>query len=310
MAADATVASIGRVFSLGGLDVQDLIAHCVTTERRNLLTLFGRFWHACGGCGPDISLHSLLARNAVLVNHDGIFRGRRVILDELANLAAASSVVARRLSSVSVDEQRRTTTAQFDVILTRRKGSAGKQAVTVQSVVEIIRWSAEEAAEIHVYEQQLRLTPANIGQYRMLKHYFEINVDEKGSLASDSDEDAADVEDAMTYRLSMSMRSCRLSMSTDSAASSASATSPVQEPAASTVAPASAPTVTFASAPAPAPIKAKPDKGLSHTFLSRVQRERIFCRKNSGSPSKMEIARRKSYGRRFWDKIHAVVSDE
>ena len=63
----------------------------------------------------------------------------------------------------------------------------------MQSVVEIIRWSAEEAAEIH--EQQLRLTPAHIGQCRMLKHCFEINVDEKGSLAPNSEEDAADKEE-------------------------------------------------------------------------------------------------------------------
>ena len=46
--------------------------HRVSLERRKLLAPFGRrFWHACRGCGADISLHSLLARNAVLVNHDG-----------------------------------------------------------------------------------------------------------------------------------------------------------------------------------------------------------------------------------------------
>ena len=47
-----------------------------------------------------------------------------------------------------------------------------------------------------MYEQQLRLTPAHIGQCRMLKHCLDINVDEKGSLAPDSEEGAADADDA------------------------------------------------------------------------------------------------------------------
>eukprot|EP00213_Chloropicon_mariensis_P005318 CAMPEP_0197479470 /NCGR_PEP_ID=MMETSP1309-20131121/34234_1 /TAXON_ID=464262 /ORGANISM="Genus nov. species nov., Strain RCC998" /LENGTH=153 /DNA_ID=CAMNT_0043021143 /DNA_START=24 /DNA_END=482 /DNA_ORIENTATION=- len=108
-------------------------AEPMSEERKRLVKLWIRYWNVWeremipeGKWWDRKAMDSLLSDPVILLKPEGIFKGKRMVLDEYENFAKRFAIsgdlkkdkdMDRRLTGVIIDEEKRTTTAAYEVII-------------------------------------------------------------------------------------------------------------------------------------------------------------------------------------------------
>ena len=184
-------------------------AEPMSEERKRLVKLWIRYWNVWeremipeGKWWDRKAMDSLLSDPVILLKPEGIFKGKRMVLDEYENFAKRfarsgdlkkDKDMDRRLTRVIIDEEKRTTTAAYEVIIPSGilaedededggggEGEEGKQRkktqqqrgedvfgvgdTSVYSIAEVVKWNLEKDSikEIHYYGSGVRLSHSSI----------------------------------------------------------------------------------------------------------------------------------------------------